>query len=75
MSRTEREPGIKDVDVEDTKHDLVSAEPAMFYALLSQNWYAVQLLPGWDFFKAYYEDMNNPLLILTLLKIISRDQW
>ena len=46
----------------------------MFCAHLSQNWDAVQLLPGWDyFFGRYDEHMNNLLLILTLLTIISLD--
>ena len=48
----------------------------MLCAHLSYIWYAVQFLPGLDFFyKAYDEDMNNSLLIVTRLKIISRYQW
>ena len=38
-----------DLDVEETKHDLVSPESAMFCTHLSHFWYAVQLLPGRDF--------------------------
>ena len=37
---------------------LVSAESAMFCTSLSENWCAVQLLPGWGFFyKRYDEDI------------------
>ena len=48
------------------------------YALNAAAWCNVLakggLLSGWDFlYKTYDEEMNNPLLILTLLTIISLD--
>ena len=60
------------LDVEETKHDLVSPELAMFCAHLSHFGYAVQLLPERGFsYRACDEEMSKPLLVLTLLKIIS----
>ena len=65
----------QDVDVEDTKRDLVSARISyVLYTSFSGLVYSVQLLQGRHFFYSRYdEDMNNPLLILTLLTIISLD--
>ena len=66
-----------DLDVEETKCGLVSPESAMFCAHLSHFGYAVQLLPERGFsYRACDEEMSKPLLVvLTLLKIISRYQW
>ena len=48
----------------------------MFCAHLSHSGYAVQLLPERGFsYRACDEEMPKPLLVLTLLKIISRYQW
>ena len=48
----------------------------MFCAHLSHFGYAVQLLPERGFsYRACDEEMSKPLLVLTLLKIISRYQW
>ena len=47
-------------------------ESAMFCAHLSHFGYAVHLLPERGFsYRACDEEMPNPLLLLTLLKIIS----
>ena len=62
----------KDLDVEETKRDLVSPESAMFCTHLSHFGYAVQLLPERGFsYRACDEEMHKPQLVLTLLKIIS----
>ena len=51
-------------------------ESAMFCAHLSHSGYTVQLLQERGFsYKACDEEMPKPLLVLTLLKIISRYQW
>ena len=48
----------------------------MFCTRLSHFGYAVQLLPGRGFsYRTCDEEMSKPLLILTLMKIISRYQW
>ena len=61
-----------DLDVEETKRDLVSIRSAMFCAYLSHFGYAVHLLPERGFsYRAGDEEMPKPLLVLTLLKIIS----
>ena len=51
-------------------------ESAMFCAHLSHFGHAVHLLPRRQFsYRAGDEEMPKPLLVLTLLKIISRYQW
>ena len=65
-----------DLDVKETKRDLVSPESAMFCTRLSHFGYAVQLLPERGFsYRACDEETSKPLLVLTLFKIISRYQW
>ena len=61
-----------EVGVQDTNRIWCQPESAMFCEHLFQNWYTVQLLQGWDlFYRRYDEDMDNPLLILTLFMISS----
>ena len=51
-------------------------ESAMFCAHLSHFGYVVQLLPERGFsYRACDEEMSKPSLVLTLLKIISQNQW
>ena len=67
---------MSDLDDEDKTRSGVKPESAMFCTHLSHFGYAVQLLPETGFFyRACNEEMPKPLLILTLLKIISRYQW
>ena len=46
MSHSICKQGVKDVDVKDTKCDVVSPESPMFCADLFSFWYLVPLLPG-----------------------------
>ena len=56
--------------------DLVSPESARFCSHFSHFGYAVQLIPERGFsYRACDEEMPKPLLVLMLLKIISRYQW
>ena len=72
MSRSDANETSRYLDDEETKHDLVSPESAMFCTHLSYFGYAVQLLPERGFsYRACDEEMPKPPLVLTLLKIIS----
>ena len=70
ISHLIQEDDVK-VDIKETKFDFESLDQAMFCASFS-FWYAVQLLPRMGLF-LHDEDMNNPLLIHSLLNIISLD--
>ena len=63
------------IDVKETKRNLVSPESAMLCTHLSHFGYAVPLLPERGFsYRVCDEEMSKLLLVLTLLKIISRYQ-